>query len=109
MMSAWENLQLFPGEQPSVSRSCKALFSPRISWSPTVLASFWLIILTIIPFLVLIPGAWALVVWAAREPDSQSKLVEKLTTHEKDSLGIGGATLERGASTKEKAPRPLRG
>ena len=69
---------------------------------------FW-VILTLLPFLVLIPGAWALAVWAAREDDSQSKLVEKLTTREKDSLGIGESGLERSAPTKEKAPRPLPG
>ena len=69
---------------------------------------FW-VILTLLPFLVLIPGAWALAVWAARERDSQSKLIEKLTTHEKDPLGTSEAGLERSAPAKEKAPRPLRG
>jgi len=56
---------------------------------------------------VLLPGAWALAVWAAREDDSQSKLVEKLTTREKDSLGIGESGLERSAPKKK--PRRLCG
>jgi hypothetical protein len=72
-----------------------------------VLGSFWFI-LTLIPFLVLISGAWALAVWAARQRDSQSELVEKLTTREEGSLGRGEASLERGAPTKEK-PNVLRG
>jgi hypothetical protein len=48
--------------------------------------SFWFI-LTLIPCLLLIVGAWALVVWAVRQPDTQSKLVEQLTTHKKDCPG----------------------
>ena len=66
-------------------------------------------ILTVIPFLVLIPGAWALAVWASRERDAQSKLVEKLTTREKDLARTGEATSEPGPPTKEKAPQRLRG
>jgi hypothetical protein len=74
-----------------------------------VLDSFWFIIFTLIPFLVLIPGAWALAVWAARERDSQSKLVEKLTTYKEAPPRSGEAGLERSAPTKEKAPQKLRG
>jgi hypothetical protein len=43
------------------------------------------VIVTLIPLLVLIPGAWALAVWAARQRDAQSKLVEKLTRREKET------------------------
>ena len=64
---------------------------------------FW-VILTLLPFLVLIPGAWALAVWAARERDSQSKLVEKLTTREKDSLGIGESEARAQRADQRKSP-----
>ena len=40
--------------------------------------SFWFI-LTLIPCLLLVVGACALVVWAAKQGDSQSKLVDRLT------------------------------
>jgi hypothetical protein len=48
--------------------------------------SFWFI-LTLIPCLLLIVGAWTLVVWAVRQPDTQSELVEQLTTHKKELPG----------------------
>lgn len=48
--------------------------------------SFWFI-LTLIPCLLLIVGTWALVVWAVRQPDTQSELVEQLTTQKKDLPG----------------------
>ncbi|HUJ38248.1 MAG TPA: hypothetical protein VLW88_11290 [Hyphomicrobium sp.] len=47
--------------------------------------SIWILILTLIPFLVLIPGAWALAVWASKQRDSQSKLVDKLTARKKET------------------------
>jgi hypothetical protein len=43
------------------------------------------LILTLIPFLVLIPGAWALAGWASKQRDSQSKLVDKLTGRKKET------------------------
>jgi hypothetical protein len=48
--------------------------------------SFWFI-LTLIPCLLLIVGTWALVVWAVRQPDTQSELVEQLTKQKKDLPG----------------------
>jgi len=64
----------------------RALFAPRSNDGPRALSdSFWFIILTLIPFLVLIPGAWALAVWASKQRDSQSKLVEKLTARKKET------------------------
>lgn len=47
--------------------------------------SIWSITLTLVPFLVLIPGAWALAVWASKQRDSQSKLVDKLTGRKKET------------------------
>ncbi len=41
-------------------------------------AALWFI-LAVIPFLVLIPGAAALAVWAARQHDEQLDLIERLT------------------------------
>ena len=40
-------------------------------------ALLWL--LTLIPFLVLIPGAWFLAMWASKQRDAQSDLIERLT------------------------------
>jgi hypothetical protein len=71
----------------SRSRSDTVLFlcaPPSNDGRRAVSDTFWSIILTLIPFLVLIPGAWALAVWAARQRDSQSKLVEKLTARKKE-------------------------
>jgi len=99
---------VFPREQPGTSRSDKRLLS-LYSKAHAVLEISFGFILTVIPFLVLIPGAWALAVWASRERDAQSKLVEKLTTREKDLARTGEATSEPGPPTKEKAPQRLRG
>ncbi len=45
-------------------------------------APLWL--LTLIPFLVLVPGAWALAVWASKQRDAQSDIIERLTTPPKE-------------------------
>ena len=45
---------------------------------PVLDTSFWFI-LTLIPCLLLVVGACVLVVWAAKQGDSQSKLVDSLT------------------------------
>jgi hypothetical protein len=66
-------------------------------------------ILTFIPLLVLIPGAWALAVWAARQPDSQSKMVEKLTTRGKDFPEEGRSKLRARRADEEKSPAGLCG
>jgi hypothetical protein len=34
---------------------------------------------------VLIPGAWALAVWASKQRDAQSKVIEKLTNKKKET------------------------
>jgi len=47
--------------------------------------SSWNIILTLVPFLVLIPGAWALAVWASKQRDAQSKVIEELTNKKKET------------------------
>jgi len=68
------------------------LLTPRVPLAPgsndglrALSDSIWILILTLIPFLVLIPGAWALAVWASKQRDSQSKLVDKLTARKEDS------------------------
>ena len=64
----------------------RVLLAPGSNDGPRALSdSIWILILTLIPFLVLIPGAWALAVWASKQRDSQSKLVDKLTARKEDS------------------------
>ena len=64
----------------------RVLLAPGSNDGPRALSdSIWILILTLIPFLVLIPGAWALAVWASKQRDSQSKLVDKLTARKKET------------------------
>jgi hypothetical protein len=82
MMSAGGNPRLFPREQPASSRWGKRPLSVAPEGQAVLDTSFWFI-LTLIPCLLLVVGACALVVWAIKQRDSQSKLVEKLTVREK--------------------------
>jgi hypothetical protein len=64
----------------------RVLLAPGSNDGPRALSdSILILILTLIPFLVLIPGAWALAVWASKQRDSQSKLVDKLTARKKET------------------------
>ena len=69
---------MFPREQHGSIKMSKGLLSHDFAGSSPVFILL-MFILMLVPFLVLIPGAWALAVWAARQRDAQSKLVERLT------------------------------